>query len=461
LGFWGFGYQKENFWGNVIIGIALGPVFSSCSPTYFVILATVLPQSLFLGFLDLLVYAVGLCGTLLLIAFLGQRVVNKFGSLSDTHGWFRRSLGVLFIILGVSIMLGYEKKAEEKLLTSGFFDITKIEQSLLKYNDKNGKLATSTDSKLTSKEILFQKTNGPKAPEIVNPSGFINTDGKPITLSQFKGKKVVLLDVWTYSCINCQRTLPYVESWYEKYKDDGLVVIGLHTPEFAFEKVKSNVEEATKKYGLTYPIVMDNDYSTWTAFGNQYWPRKYLINSEGEIIYDHIGEGNYKETEIAIQHALSELNNKNINEEMTLPQNTISFDPGRVESPETYFGAGRNEYFGNGKAGSLGVQNLHLPMITGLNRFYLEGSWDFSSEFATSETNGKIIYKYNAKNVYMVGSGNISGVTVTILKDGKFYKELQVKGNQLYTVIEGSEYGQHTLEIDTAPGLNVFTFTFG
>jgi cytochrome c biogenesis protein CcdA/thiol-disulfide isomerase/thioredoxin len=455
----GLGYQKENFWGNVIIGVALGPVFSSCSPTYFVILATVLPQSIFLGFLDLLIYSLGLCGTLLIIAFLGQRVVGKFAGLSDTHGWFRRTLGVLFIILGISIMLGYEKKVEEKLLLSGFFDITRVEQYLLRYNDKKEE-NQSVNSEVQS-ETSIQKTTGPKAPEIVNPSGFINTDGKSITIGQFKGRKVVLLDVWTYSCINCQRTLPYVESWYEKYKDMGLVVIGLHTPEFSFEKVKSNVEDATKKYGLTYPIVMDNDYSTWTAFGNQYWPRKYLINSEGEIIYDHIGEGDYEETEIAIQHALSELNNKNISEKVSEPTNAVKVEASKVNSPETYFGAGRNEYFGNGKSGVLGVQNLSLPMIMGTNRFYLEGSWDFTSEFATSETNSKIIFKYNAKNVYLVGSGPLSGVKITILKDGKFYKQLFIRENELYTIIEGIDYGQHTLEIDTPPGLNAFTFTFG
>lgn len=462
------GYQKNNFLGDVIIGMALGPVFSSCSPTYFVILATVLPQSFALGLLDLIAYSVGICAMLILIAFAGQKLISKVGGLSDTDGWFRRGLGAIFIILGVLIVFGIDKQIEERLLNGGLFDITRVEQSLLKYNenkspsdlsviDYSSNPATTTSGS-TSQTI--QKTHGPKAPEIVNPSGFINTDGMPITIGQFKGKKVVLLDVWTYSCINCKRTLPYVEAWYEKYKDQGLVVIGLHTPEFAFEKVKTNVETAVKQLGLTYPIVMDNDYSTWTAYGNQYWPRKYLISGDGEIVYDHIGEGNYAETEKAIQKALAELNGTEMSATTVVPKDVITFDPNKVASPETYFGSNRNEYLANGMQGVSGSQTLDLPANIENNALYLEGTWNFSREYATLKSKGKIVFKYNAKNVYLVGSSD-AGVNVTIMKDGKFEKTLFIKGNQLYTFIEGSDYGEHTIEIDSDAGLNAFTFTFG
>ena len=135
------------------------------------------------------------------------------------------------------------------------------------------------------------------AKEITTPDGFINTDGKPVTIGEFVGKKVVLLDIWTYSCINCQRTTPYLNAWYEKYKDDGLVIIGLHTPEFEFEKVYQNVLDATNRLGIKYPVVLDNDYSTWNAYQNRFWPRKYLIDIDGFVVYDHIGEGAYEETE--------------------------------------------------------------------------------------------------------------------------------------------------------------------
>ena len=431
----GVGYKKENFLGNIIIGLSLGPVFSACSPTYFVILATVLPQSFILGLIDLIVYAIGLSLTLLLVAFLGQRIVSRLGFVSDTHGWPRRTLGLIFIILGIAIATGYEKKVEVKLLNSGVFDITKVEQLLLKLNDKSIIATTTSEGTAKDKDGMeankprvvvktIQKTHGPKAPEIVNPSGFINTDGIPITISQFKGKKVILLDIWTYSCINCQRTLPYVESWYEKYKDKGLVIIGLHTPEFAFEKVKSNVEDAVKRFGLTYPVVMDNNYSTWTAYGNQYWPRKYLISGEGEIVYDHIGEGNYVETEKAIQRALLELNGTDMGTGVTKPTNTILFDPNKVSSPETYFGSNRNQYLANGKQGLSGDQTLLFPTNIKSNLLYLGGTWNFSAEFATSKNSGKIVFKYNAKNVYMVASSDMNaGITVTIIVDGKFSRE--------------------------------------
>src|SRR3989344_7615215 len=140
------------------------------------------------------------------------------------------------------------------------------------------------------------ESDGEKYKEIVNPSGFVNTDG--ITVGSQVGKKVVLVDFMTYSCINCQRTFPYLNAWYKKYKDQGLEIIGIHTPEFAFEKDIENVREAMKRFGIMHPVVLDNDYATWRAYGNRFWPRKYLIDIHGDIVYDHIGEGAYEETEM-------------------------------------------------------------------------------------------------------------------------------------------------------------------
>ena len=485
------GYLKQSFWGDVIIGASLGPVFSTCSPTYFVILATVLPQSFFLGFIDLIAYAVGLSGMLLLVAFIGQKIVGRLEGLSDTHGWFKRTLGALFIALGIMIIFGLNKVIELKIASSGTFDITKLEQSLLRLNDtsKTGgggdiTLSTSTvgnngsgtgTTSTTSVAIVAKAksagitlSHGPKAPEFVNPSGFINTDGLPITISQFKGKKVVLIDVWTYSCINCQRTLPYVVAWYKKYKDQGLEIIGLHTPEFAFEKIKSNVEDATRRFNIEYPVVMDNDYATWNAYGNQYWPRKYLINVNGEIVYDHIGEGDYDKTEKEIQKALLELKqvtgaDTTVSTQITAPSNAISYDGTAVGSPETYFGATRNSYLANGQKGKLGSQTLPTPAIESVskNALYLGGTWNFTNEYAENTDVGKIVYKYKAKNVYIVGS-SAKGVNVTVILDGVRQKTINIKSNMLYTLVEGNDYSEHTLELDMdSAGLQAFTFTFG
>ena len=144
----------------------------------------------------------------------------------------------------------------------------------------------------------------PKAPELVSPDGYLNTGGAPITLAQYRGKKVVLLEFWTYSCINCKRTLPYITSWYEKYKSQGLVVVGVHTPEFAFEHLQSNVAKALQENAITYPVVLDNEYKTWNTYNNRFWPHQYLIDGDGNIIHEQIGEGGYLEMEEAIQKAL-------------------------------------------------------------------------------------------------------------------------------------------------------------
>ncbi len=187
--------------------------------------------------------------------------------------------------------------------------------------------------------------------EIVNPAGYVNTD--KITIGELIGKKVVLLDFVTYSCINCIRTFPYLNAWHEKYKDQGLQIIAIHTPEFAFEKKKENVAKAISGYGIKFPIVLDNEYATWRAYGNNYWPRKYLIDIHGNIIYDHIGEGAYDETEKKIQEALAERSrvvgeNMDIKSDMANPETEAV---GIVRSPEVYFGSARNELLGNGIPG--------------------------------------------------------------------------------------------------------------
>jgi cytochrome c biogenesis protein CcdA/thiol-disulfide isomerase/thioredoxin len=295
--------QKEGVLGDILVGASLGPVFSSCSPTYFLIIATVLPQNYLVGTIYVAVYAMGLALMLVLIGYIGQRFAKRLTSFANPKGWFKRTLGILFLIVGLAMITGYDKKAEVALLDSGFFDITKIEHKLLqepmKKMEEDDMEVDMKEQTRMNKEQFYPRYN-----EIVDPSGFVNTD--PITIGELIGDKVVLIDFWTYSCINCQRTLPYLTSWYEKYRDTGLEIVGIHTPEFAFEKNTDNVIEAANKFGITYPIVLDNDYATWGAYKNQYWPHKYLIDIDGFIVYDHIGEGAYEETEAKIQELLEE-----------------------------------------------------------------------------------------------------------------------------------------------------------
>jgi thiol-disulfide isomerase/thioredoxin len=219
-----------------------------------------------------------------------------------------------------------------------------------------------------------------RAKEITDPQGFINTGGDPIKISDYIGKKVVLVDFWTYSCINCIRTQPYLNAWYDKYKDDGFVIVGVHTPEFEFEKIYDNVLQATKDEGIKYPVVLDNNYGTWRAYQNSYWPRKYLIDIDGYIVYDHIGEGAYDETELKIQEALSERATR-LGEGVDMTEGLVAVDGESItdsmpRTPEIYFGAFRNsDYLGNGQSGISGLQNFILPKSLQTSSLYFDGPW--------------------------------------------------------------------------------------
>ncbi len=307
------------------------------------------------------------------------------------------------------------------------------------------------------------KPKGDPYKEIVNPSGFVSTD--PITIKQFVGKKIILVDFLTYSCINCQRTFPYLNAWNEKYRDQGLLIVGIHTPEFAFEKNIDNVRDAMKKFGITHPIVLDNDYSTWNAWGNRYWPRKYLIDIHGNVVYDHIGEGAYETTEKKIRELLDErakaLGETVSKDTGSLAAESVSQAASSARSPETYFGSVRNEYFGNGSPGVAGIQKFSVPQGIKSNTLYLGGMWDITSEHAKNiEAGAKIMYKFEAKNVHFV-AGSAGPVQISVFLDGKNTGTQTVQTNTLYTLVSDATLGEHTLEIViNSPGLEAYTFTF-
>lgn len=323
---------------------------------------------------------------------------------------------------------------------------------------------------LSEKEETYER-----AKEIVNPNGFINTE--PLTLSELIGKQVILVDFWTYSCINCQRTLPYLTAWDEKYSDQGLTILGIHTPEFEFEKDKDNVIKAAEKFGVEYPIIQDNNYQTWSAYKNRYWPRKYLIDIDGFIVYDHIGEGAYEETEQKIQELLAERAERLDMEEISTPE--LEKDPElrmQSRSPEVYFGALRNKLLGNGTKGKTGKQSFTEPDDIRMDKLYLVGDWDIQNEYAENvSSNAKIIFRFRAKNVFMVASA-LQDTTISLKLDGEPLQEGAgeditfadgkasgtVQADQLYKLVEKGEHDVYTLEITVEePGFKAFTFTFG
>ncbi|HVZ75784.1 MAG TPA: redoxin domain-containing protein [Candidatus Paceibacterota bacterium] len=470
----GSGYRKHSLWGDIIMGAALGPVFSSCSPTYFVILAAVLPANFTAGVLYLAAYVIGLGLSLFIIAYLGQRAATWLGLASDANGWFKKLIGMLFVLIGLAVILGLDKKLEAALPAAAFGE-TQIEQMLLGGgNDNSAATSTPAGAFLSpmAKALAYQK-----APELAGIDGYINTDGQPIDLAQYIGKDVVLIDFWDYSCINCERTTPYLNAWYEKYKGQGLVIIGVHTPEFSFEHELANVQAAVNAAGIKYPVVLDNEYKTWNAYQNEYWPNEYLIDIDGYVVHEHAGEGEYAETEAAIQAALAERAARLGGSAVATSTVTIApTDFSAIQSPETYFGSNRNEYLGNGQQGVAGAQAFTLPQSAPApNTLYLGGAWTVAPEYAEGGAGADILYQYSAHDIYMVAApaGGAPAV-VRVLLDGKPVGALAgsdvdpasgtatIDSDRLYKLAHDVSPGIHTIEIEVVSGtLDAYTFTFG
>jgi thiol-disulfide isomerase/thioredoxin len=329
----------------------------------------------------------------------------------------------------------------------------------------------------TVTNVQIDKSQFKLAPELTKISGYINTE--QVTLADLRGK-VVLVDFWTYSCINCIRTIPYLNAWHDKYADDGLVIVGVHTPEFEFEKDYNNVKAAVEKFEIEYPVAQDNDRGTWKAYENRYWPRKYLVDNEGYIRYDHIGEGAYSETEKVIQSLLSERAaymgaNVTFDGSVSRPENAQSVNFRQIDTPELYFGyqfarapLGNPEGFKPDQ-----VVTYTIPDGTTItpNRIYLDGDWKNNADHMElqSET-GRIVLSYSAKAVNIVAGGtgelhisedgseltNSRGYDVS--EDGS----VTIDGQKLYNLAMHEEYGKHQIVIDVSgKGFEIYTFTFG
>lgn len=334
--------------------------------------------------------------------------------------------------------------------------------------------SVATDAPHTS-DFAERVAQYPAAKELVTPDGYINTNNVPITIKSLIGKKVILVDFWTYSCINCQRTIPYLNAWYNKYKDAGLEIIGVHSPEFEFEKNLSNVQAAVTKFGIQYPVVLDSEMQTWNAYDNQYWPEEYLIDINGLVVERHIGEGGYADTEAKIQQLLNE-RRVALNATTSVPVGATNItETISTNSPETYFGFARNEYVANGVQQRPGSQTLLRPATASIedNQLYLAGHWNFQSEYAENQSaDARIIYRYSAKNVYLVAS-SANGTQITVLRDGvpvgagrgadvDASGSVTIKQARLYSLIKEDSMGVHTLEIIIKnPGLDAYTLTFG
>ncbi|MBI1812312.1 thioredoxin family protein [Candidatus Peregrinibacteria bacterium] len=297
------------------------------------------------------------------------------------------------------------------------------------------------------------------------PSAFVGLgpwhNSPPLSLQDLKGK-VVLIDFWTYSCINCIRTLPYLEALWQKHKDQPFVLIGVHTPEFTFEKSEKNVAAAIKEHGLTYPVAQDNDYGTWNAFNNQYWPAHYLIDAEGNIRYTHFGEGAYDETDQAVTSLLAEIGSASVSKSM--PPEAARRQ--RDVTPETYLHSRSWDSFGNAQGQpDAAVHTYTAPTRMNLHKFYLVGTWQLVADErqVLQSDSGEIRIRALAGEVNLVLGPETSTqpVKADIEVDGTSYKTIAIQNHDLYTLFKGS-YGQHDVVLKLhGKGVAAYAFTFG
>lgn len=375
------------------------------------------------------------------------------------------AIGVVALIVGFAI----------------YFNNPGLNKSSL--GNSNGQIITSdgnSENSISNVKLSIDKSQFRKAPEFKGITSYINTN--QTKLSDLKGK-VVLVDFWTYSCINCIRTLPYLVDWNQKYSDKGLVIVGVHSPEFEFEKNIDNVKQAVARFGIKYPVLLDNDHETWNAFQNSYWPRKYLVDSDGYIRYDHIGEGGYAETENAIKSLLAERSNQqgleisNLNQTKLIVPSAPSVDFNQIKSPELYFGyqyaraqLGNVQGFNPEKTVNYTLPGSNLES----NVIYLQGLWKNNPDsMELVGSNGKIMLGYSAKSINIVAGGKGEAI---VKEDGKGNQTnntfkgndvdsegmLTVDGQRLYNIADHTNYGNHQIEIAArGPGFKVYTFTFG
>jgi cytochrome c biogenesis protein CcdA/thiol-disulfide isomerase/thioredoxin len=467
--------QKSGFWSGFVVGSALGIVWTPCAGPILATIATLAATtSLNIGIiLVTIAYIIGVGIPLFIFATLGKYIFTKSRFLSGYTGRIQQIFGVIMILTAFAIYTNYDKLLQAKLLDA-FPAYSNFLYDLEGNDEVQKQLKILKDDEEGGFNLLNKKFDPAlpilaEAPEFVGINNWLNTDN-PLVVSELKGK-VVLVDFWTYTCINCIRTLPYITSWYDKYKDQGLVVVGVHTPEFEFEKNTKNVSSAIEQYKIHYPVAQDNEYSTWDNYNNHYWPAKYLIDANGYIRYVHFGEGKYEETEMAIQALLKEAGSAVSASLEDIPDDS----PKERVSPETYLGSKRSEFFYPLKFLSNGIKTFELDENITKNSYSLGGEWEITDEYAKSGKDSVLEYNFYANKVFLVmrpGSGTESKVKVFL--DGNLVDELNsgedavggivnIDSDRLYNLIDlKGNYGDHILRMEFEDsGVEAFAFTFG
>jgi len=466
----------NGFVGGLITGLSLGIVWTPCAGPILATIATLAAtQEVNTSVILLtLAYVLGVAIPPLLFGMVGNALFTRTRALNKYTSNIQQIFGIIMVLTAISIATGYDRHFQARLLDtfpsySAFVYKLESNKNVEKQLD-----VLKKDTKSPMPPMPFYKAsdlpNIAPAPEFVGITAWLNTKSD-LTLQELRGQ-VVLVDFWTYTCINCIRTFPYTTKWYEKYKDKGFVIVGIHTPEFEFEKKTDNVVEAMKQYGITYPVGQDNSYSTWRAYDNRYWPAHYLIDTQGVIRYIHFGEGNYDKTETAIQQLLEEAGNK---AKKDIPKPLMNNSFWKDQTPETYLGLARLERFDSTKSDAEKGYTYSAPRTLPVHHFAYSGNWKVDMDYGEVVQSGaEILLHYAAQNVFLVitppeGGGSIAveldGKPVTADDAGKDVKDsvVTLDTSRLYELIRAkSGPGNHTLKLRFfTPGTQVFAFTFG
>jgi cytochrome c biogenesis protein CcdA/thiol-disulfide isomerase/thioredoxin len=449
---------------SLLLGVATGLLWAPCAGP---ILGLILTAAAIHGAsasttLLLLAYALGAATSLAAALLIGGRLFAAMKQSLHAGEWIRRGLGVLVLVGVAAIALGVDTNVLTRLSLS---QTNFVEQGLL---EAAGLRHARTATAVAGSDLPVEG----QMPELSGAVEWLNSP--PLTRAQLKGK-VVLVDFWTYSCINCLRALPYVEAWAKKYAASGLVVIGVHAPEFAFEKDPANVKKAVRDLGVTYPVALDNNLAIWTAFNNEYWPAHYFMDGQGRIRHHHFGEGEYAESERVIQQLLREAGRMPpggiVDPNATGAEAKAMLDD--ATSPETYVGYGRTANFASGNIAMDKAAAYQTPYPLQPNQWGLAGQWTVGEQAATANAaEAKIAFRFHARDLHLV-LGAAKPVRFTVTLDGRPPGDSHgvdsdatgngtVSGQRLYQLIRLQQPGDHSFTITFhGAGVQAFAFTFG
>jgi cytochrome c biogenesis protein CcdA/thiol-disulfide isomerase/thioredoxin len=447
-------HQPNGRAGGFVLGLAVGVVYVPCAGPVLAAIAVV-GATHRIGLTAIVLtaaFAVGTAVPLLVVALAGGQLTSRIGAMRRRAPHIRQFGGVVLIVMAVviasNVLAGLQRDIPG--YTDALQGSAKVRSQLNALTGTPHTTLSSCDSNATT------LVNCGAAPNFAGITAWLNTpDGKPLTISELRGK-VVLVDFWTYSCINCQRALPHVEAWYKKYAPDGFVVVGVHTPEFAFEHVVSNVRAQTAALGVEYPVAVDDDYATWTAYDNEYWPADYLIDAQGNVRSVHFGEGGYSTTEGLIRQLLQ---TAHPTQALPAPTDVPNKTPAGEMSPETYLGYQRLQYLDPDSVSQGKPAIYEFPSSLPLGALGLSGTWTDNAEEATAGQGAKLELSFLAQDVYLVLSG--SG-TLGVSINGHHTQTIDVSGvPRLYTLYQAGSAKTGTLQLQASPGVEAYDFTFG